>query len=964
FTRDGKEEDIYNQSTVDLTDEYVAPFEYDGNEITLKAIANDYSVDTGYNDDGFTDGYKNAKGTNADTYITQVAVVRNGTSARSIYTLTWTICKYKFDLTNVKWVNNGKLQYTGDTVYARLESYPEGLTVTYSNDNGLKVGEHSTATVRFELAAGYEDNYEKPMQGGKGINYKFDGNGDFEWTKDWEVVPVVISAGSPNDWATVDYTDSDENTYKIPQLIDPLAKDWIEYVYFETDSNGNILPNAQPLEIEDIKYSATDRKWYKAFPIITDTENNHKFPDGLTENDLYSPFFSVGGGATAVTVKLKSNKIEYNGKPRNVSLVITGGAKASDFTLTYYVGELTDDEHRLNEAPTDRGTYTVVIESNKTSVSLTGATQYTFEIIAATINKSWNKVAKPYVLNLKYGQIDGIEYEMQDADGNPVAYGDLKAGNRYQIKAKIKEDMQDNYSFTDGTYVTGWEEFELKADDMPNLQDPNDPSNTHYPQEEEPDAPIPSGAPSGDTSNGGGSIDFGKVGEMLKEWWQVIASAVSIILIIIFTSKGIGYLNRKKENKRLIEKYSNYYAGATGLFGLAMSAWTAIACVLMGLAVAAFVFMLIAKSSFKKSQHALEDAKDENERNKKNEEKENMRMMLMGMMGGNVNGGMQGGYAYAQPGIGAEEMRHMINDAVAGLLPNVQQYLPQQASSNDELVQKLIEENARSQETIQELTRKLSEQQPVERVVEKEVVATAISDDETIKQMMKNQEKLMEKILELSANQKETQIIEKVVQPQVQVIKKEVPVEKIVEKVVEVPVEVEKIVEKEVVKEVPVEKVVEKVVEKEVKVHVAASAKPKKEVAPRLTLDEAYKLLSKQQQKYFDGLREYALSKPGVKEKTSTYAITIGQSTVNPLLKLTIKKDMTVALFKMEDEYLKDIKRDASGDGTKIKVKETEVIISDAQACKAAKNMIDLREDQIERYNDLLKEQRAMSKRK
>ena len=74
-------------------------------------------------------------------------------------------------------------------------------------------------------------------------------------------------------------------------------------------------------------------------------------------------------------------------------------------------------------------------------------------------------------------------------------------------------------------------------------------------------------------------------------------------------------------------------------------------------------------------------------------------------------------------------------------------------------------------------------------------------------------------------------------------------------------------------------------------------------------------------------------------------------------------KDTTVALFKMEDEYLKDIKRDATGDGTKIKVKETEVIISDAQACKAAKNMIDLREDQIERYQDLLREQRAMNKK-
>ncbi|MDE5756228.1 MAG: hypothetical protein K2I23_03980, partial [Clostridia bacterium] len=179
---------------------------------------------------------------------------------------------------------------------------------------------------------------------------------------------------------------------------------------------------------------------------------------------------------------------------------------------------------------------------------------------------------------------------------------------------------------------------------------------------------------------------------------------------------------------------------------------------------------------------------------------------------------------------------------------------------------------------------------------------------------------------------------------------------------------IEKVIEKEV--PVEVEKIVEKVVEKEVKVEVevpvAATepSKPKKETAAKLTLDEAYAQLPKQQQKYFDGLRQYALTKDKCKEKKSTYFILFGQSTANPLMKLTIKKDTVVALFKMEDEYMKDIRKDATSDGTKVKVKETEVIISDAQACKVAKNMIDLREDQIERYQDLLKEQRAMNKKK
>ncbi len=120
-------------------------------------------------------------------------------------------------------------------------------------------------------------------------------------------------------------------------------------------------------------------------------------------------------------------------------------------------------------------------------------------------------------------------------------------------------------------------------------------------------------------------------------------------------------------------------------------------------------------------------------------------------------------------------------------------------------------------------------------------------------------------------------------------------------------------------------------------------------------------MLTKEQKKYFDGLREYALTKYKCKEKKSTYFVVYGQTTTNPLLKLTVKKDTTVAL-KMEDEYMKDLRRDATGDGTKVKVKETEVLVSDAQAFETAKKMVDLRYDQIERYQDLLREQRAMKK--
>ncbi len=350
-------------------------------------------------------------------------------------------------------------------------------------------------------------------------------------------------------------------------------------------------------------------------------------------------------------------------------------------------------------------------------------------------------------------------------------------------------------------------------------------------------------------------------------------------------SKTSGYESKRKKYNKKSDKLETIYAVAPFL-GIAVSGWTAIACTLMGLAVASFVIMLIVKIRCNKAEESYEDCLADFERRKKDEEKESMRMMFMGMQG------MSGG-----------NMAYGIHD---------------------ELVQKLLEKTA--------------------------------NNEETISQIVKNLEELIAKFLERDEIQQvaAAHIVEKVVEVPVEV-------EKIVEK--EVPVEVEKIIEKEVRVEVPVEKVVEKVVEKEVKVEAAAPAKPKAEKAPRLTLDEAYALLSKEQKKYFDGLRDYALTKYKCKEKKSTYFVVYGQTSTNPLLKLTIKKDTTVALLKMEDEYMKDIRRDATGDGTKVRVKETEVIVSDAQAFETAKKMVDLRDDQIERYQELLREQRAMKKK-
>ncbi|MDE6614187.1 MAG: hypothetical protein K2K24_01630, partial [Clostridia bacterium] len=475
--------------------------------------------------------------------------------------------------------------------------------------------------------------------------------------------------------------------------------------------------------------------------------------------------------------------------------------------------------------------------------------------------------------------------------------------------------------------------------------------------------------------------------------------------------------------------------------------WTAIACVLIVLAVVSLVMMIIAKSRRNKAEEEFDEAKEEYDKNQKDAENKQMQMMLMGMMGGNANGNGGSGpsFVYQQPSLGADDIRGIVADTMNNMLPNVTQYLPQEASHNDELIQQLIDQNAQNEERIRQLTEqneervrelsarneelmrnlaqgqeilmqrfaeekkdavsedvieklaeKLAKQQAIDKEeAEKEAAAAVVNEktieelkdcikemqsqllqatmanktiekdskDEKIEMLMRNQEMLMRQMMEMSSRNNDKQIVMPYMpQPSERLMEKMIELtaksaEKSVEKFIPVPVE--KIVEKEVKVEVPVEKIVEKVVP----MPVEKPAPKAKAPAPRLTLDEAYAKLSASQKKIFDTLKTYALSKDKCKENKSTYFTVLGQSSVNPLVKLTIKKNTTVALFKMEDEYMKDIRRGASSDGTKVKVKETEVVVGDNQALATAKDMIDLREDQIERYNDYLKEQRSMKRK-
>ncbi|MDE6275118.1 MAG: hypothetical protein K2M75_01125 [Clostridia bacterium] len=925
-------------------------FTYDGKSVIWTVdratlMLGGYAVDTTFG----TNGYEHSQEVDAETYTTRVKIKSTATGGTDpgIFEITWTIEKAKYDLSKVKWKGNGTLEYNGLNQTMELIDLPAGITIDYSGNVSKDVGSGMTATV-LGITAADTKNYIEPD-----LNDPTTYVGTLAATINWEIVPAQIKV----QWGKEQKTGSNGKAFNALVLRDADYRAVVKETYYKSDASGNIT-DSTPIDINTITVSDSDTEYYVCVISLVSADGNY-----ILSGNTTSPAFPVKDMGQAVTFTPASLSFAYIGSAINVQFKNNANLKTSDYVVKYYDAM----GNPLTNTPSAVGKYQVGVEINSAIANtyfIAGNDSWDYEILARVISSNWKMSTKPPRLDIYSNEANLIEYEILNDEGNAVEVGALQAGN-YQIRAKIKTAYADSVAFTGGALETDWVSFELTAADVANVEDPNNPNN--YPDDpNDPNKPIDPNGPQtpGDSSSGG---DGNGSGINLPEnfpLWQLIVSGISLIMIIIFAAKCAGYSSRNKKAKRAVEKRGTsffamlpIFSSTKVLFGLSNMAFSIIAFALLAVAIALLVLMMVLRGKCLKSEEQAEDAKDED-----------MKMMFMRMMGGGgnaQNGYAQGGYVGAQPAFGVEDMRGLITETVSALLPGVQQLLPQQASTNDEVVNKLIEQNER-------LMQQLAEQQSVERVIEKETASSTVNDeivqrliekseknDQRVEQMMKNQEALIAKLLEKDSN------------PQVQVVEKEVPVEKIVEKVVEVPVEVEKVVEKEVVKEVKVEVPVEKIVEKKVPVEkivekivkVPAEAKPKKEVAQRLTLDEAYALLSKQQQKYFDGLRQYALSKPNSKEKKSTYAITIGQSTVNPLLKLTIKKDMTVALFKMEDEYLKDIKRDASSDGTKVKVKETEVVIADAQACKVAKNMIDLREDQIERYNDLLKEQRAMKRK-
>lgn len=138
----------------------------------------------------------------------------------------------------------------------------------------------------------------------------------------------------------------------------------------------------------------------------------------------------------------------------------------------------------------------------------------------------------------------------------------------------------------------------------------------------------------------------------------------------------------------------------------------------------------------------------------------------------------------------------------------------------------------------------------------------------------------------------------------------------------------------------------EKTVEKEI-IHEKEESDDGLEFAD-YTILQLYELLTDEQKRYFDKLKDAALSKPQAKLTVgkSFFFFFIGKRSI---LKLRIKRLITVGEYALENDILKDFKKqDPNKAGNaKIKVRPTLVAVTDESTLETALDMIDLVHKQI-----------------
>ena len=449
---------------------------------TINATGIGYAgVDSDYNENGFTDGYKTVKASapsvalpsvqvkDAGTYITYVHLKND--EGEAIYSIQYTIDKAMFDLSGVRWLpKDGKIAFSAKmSIVIDPETLPEGLNVQDydGSHSATEVGQSGQAIVIFGVSD--PNNYVIPVSSDS-TSYIFtenDGLSDFEWAKDWEVVPAEI----PVNWTVGTVTASGNKKVNAKVLAGGYDA-YLDYVYYESDGRGNVAEGATPIsELEIVEGTV---KYYVAeVSIKANFVGRYVLEEGKS---IRSGVFEVGHTLTAVQLAARKTVYVYWGNAVTFQFKVTQGTITDDaFEITYYKGTL-----RQVNPPKDVGSYTAQISLKSEYANdyyIDGITSFDYKIERAVIAIDWNNGTKPPALKITQDQKACISYEYIDSAGNTLGFSGLTKG-AYKVRAVIKSASTKNYIFDNDLTYTDWVEFTVTGSDT--LTDPDD-SNLYDP---------------------------------------------------------------------------------------------------------------------------------------------------------------------------------------------------------------------------------------------------------------------------------------------------------------------------------------------------------------------------------------------------------------------------------------------------------------------------------------------------
>lgn len=374
--------------------------------------------------------------------VTISAYDRNVIYNTKSYSIYFKIVKATYDLSEIKWINEGPFTFDGEEHKVMLDpdTIPEGLTVTYitngANTNGATNAGNYTTAVIFAVNDDYAVNYEVPNSG---IPESFTNTDNkFSFTCAWTIERQTIII----DWTTGEDVE-DADLFFIPTL--EIGHNYVDYS-FEKLTDGEWAP------CESVESAVGAPETYRvSVSLKLQYANNYAlYADPDNEDSTFLREFVIGAGKQAVTVHLEINdtkcesgaKFVYTGTAFEAKPVIdSGNLTVNSFTVKYYsIGaDGNRSEQPLQSAPVNVGKYVAVVaikyeNTDESYLSEESSREIEFEIIKADYDIS------SFVWSYSHGEVTisaHYDYEQKkwvDGEGKEVIFAFQYDGTEHLLE--------------------------------------------------------------------------------------------------------------------------------------------------------------------------------------------------------------------------------------------------------------------------------------------------------------------------------------------------------------------------------------------------------------------------------------------------------------------------------------------------------------------------------------------------